>query len=105
MKLPAPVQTFFDADDASGAAAPLGAFASDAVVTDEGERHGHSAIEAWWRAAKARYAHRAEPREVREEHALTIVLALVTGRFPGSPSLLTFAFRLEGGLAALEIGA
>jgi hypothetical protein len=107
MKLPAPVQTFFDADKAAGDAAPLGAFAPDAVVRDEGRTHvGLDAIEAWWRAAKALYRHTAEPCEIREEHGRAIVRARVTGRFPGSPALLTFAFQFEDGrIAVLEIGA
>ena len=48
----------------------------------------------------------AEPWEILEERGLTVVRARVTGRFPGSPALLTFAFQLEDGrIAALEIGA
>jgi hypothetical protein len=107
MKLPAPVQTYFDADKADGDAAPTGAFAPDAVVKDEGGTHvGHDAIEAWWRAAKAQYQHAAEPCEILEEQGLTIVRARVTGRFPGSPALLTFAFLLgDGRITALKIGA
>jgi len=107
MKLPAPVQTYFDADNSAGDAAPRSAFAPDAIVKDEGKTHvGRDAIEAWWRAAKAQYQHTAEPCGILEERGLTIVRAKVTGRFPGSPALLTFAFRLEDGqIAALEIGA
>ncbi|MDC7784636.1 nuclear transport factor 2 family protein [Rhodoplanes sp. TEM] len=107
MKLPAPLQTYFDADKAAGTAAPTSAFAPHAVVRDEGRTHvGPDAIAAWWRAAKAQYGHTAEPCEIRQERGLTIVRASVTGRFPGSPALLTFAFRLEDGkIAALEIGA
>lgn len=107
MKLPAPLQTYFDADKAGGDAAPLGAFAPDAVVKDEGRTHvGHHAIAAWWRAAKAQYRHTAEPCEILEEQGLTIVRARVTGRFPGSPALLTFAFLLgDGRIAALKIDA
>jgi hypothetical protein len=107
MNLPAPVQTYFDTDKAAGAGAPVSAFAPDAVVKDEGKVHvGHDAIEAWWRAAKAQYQHTAEPCEILKERGLTTVRARVTGRFPGSPALLTFAFQLEDGrIAALEIGA
>jgi hypothetical protein len=107
MKLPAPLQTYFDADNAAGDAAPLAAFAADAVVMDEGRtRVAHDAIEAWWRAAKAQYRHTAEPCECVEEEGQTIVRARVTGRFPGSPALLAFAFRLaDGRTAALRIGA
>jgi len=107
MKLPAPVQSYFDADKAARDAAPTGAFAPDAVVKDEGKAHvGHDAIEAWWRAAKAQYQHTAEPCEILEVRGVTIVRAKVTGRFPGSPALLTFAFQVEDGrIAALEIVA
>jgi len=107
MNLPKPLQTYFEADKAGGEAAPLGAFSPDAVVTDEGRTHvGHDAIEAWWRAAKAQYQHTAAPCELREEAGLTLVRARVTGRFPGSPAMLTFAFLLANErIAALRIGA
>lgn len=107
MKLPAPIQVFFDAENGGGDAAPVRAFAPDAIVTDEGKAHvGAEAIEAWWRAAKAQYQHTAEPCDVAERRDRTIVRAMVTGQFPGSPALLTFAFQLENGrIAALEIGA
>lgn len=107
MKMPAPVQAYFDADRSADGACPAGAFAPDAVVRDEGRSHtGREAIVAWWRAAKAEYRHRSEPCEILEEGATTTILARVTGRFPGSPALLTFAFRLDDGrIGALEIGA
>lgn len=107
MKLPAPVQTYFDADMAFGDVAPMDAFAPGAIVTDEGRAHaGHGAIAAWWRAAKARYRHKAEPCEMLEERGLIIVRTRVSGRFPGSPAFFTFAFQLvDGRIGALEIGA
>lgn len=105
MQLPAPVQAFFDAERDPGGTAPIGAFARDAVVNDEGKTHvGHDAIEAWWCAAKAQYGHTAEPHEAHEERGLTIVRARVSGRFAGSPAVLTFSFRVaDGRVAALEI--
>lgn len=107
MKLPAPVRTFFDADKGAPDTAPIGAFASVAVVEDEGRTHvDPAAIDAWWRAAKKQYRHMAEPCEICEEQDRTLVRAKVTGQFPGSPALLTFAFRLvEGRIADLRIGA
>jgi hypothetical protein len=107
MKLPAPLRSYFDADGAGADTAPLGAFAPQAVVRDEGKTHvGHDAIEAWWRAAKAQYRHTAEPLDIAGDGGRTFVRARVTGDFPGSPADLTFAFRLEDGLiTALEIGA
>jgi hypothetical protein len=107
MKLPAPIQAYFDADKGAADAAPIGAFASDAVVEDEGRTHaGPAAIEAWWRASKAQYQATAEPFDIRDEQDRTIVRAKVTGAFPGSPVALTFAFHLVNGrIAALRIGA
>jgi hypothetical protein len=107
MMLPAPLRAYFDADQAGADTAPLGAFAPQATVRDEGKTHvGHDAIAAWWRAAKAQYGHTAEPLEATEDGRRTRVRARVTGDFPGSPADLTFAFRVEGGLiTALEIGA
>lgn len=107
MKLPASVQVFFDAEKSAGGAAPVSAFAPDAVVGDEGKTHvGRDAIAAWWRAAKAQYRHTAEPREMFTENGRTVVRAEVTGQFPGSPAVLTFAFQIKNGrIGALEIGA
>ena len=107
MKLPAPIQAYFDADNSAPDAAPISAFASDAVVVDEGHMHaGPAAIEAWWRASKAQYRATAEPFDIRDEQDRAIVRAKVTGVFPGSPVVLTFSFRLTGGqIADLRIGA
>jgi ketosteroid isomerase-like protein len=105
MNLPLPVQTFFDADARDDGDALAGAFAPDAVVTDEGQSHaGRKAIEMWWRESKATTQHRNAPLDVAEKGGTTEVRARVTGQFPGSPAMLTFAFRLEGDqIVALEI--
>ena len=105
MQLPAPIQGYFDADRDPGGAAPIGVFAADAIVRDEGKTHiGQEAIAAWWRAAKSEFQHTSDPSDASERGGLTIVRATVTGRFPGSPALLTFVFQLTGGrIAGLEI--
>lgn len=107
MDLPAPIDRFFEAATDGGGDAPLSAFALDAVVLDENRTHcGHAAIAAWWRASHETYAHTAEPCDLREAAGRTVVRARVTGRFPGSPALLSFAFTLrDARIAALEIGA
>lgn len=107
MNLPPPIQTYFNADRSGDGEALLGCFRSDAVVTDEGRVYaGRAAIDGWWRAAKTRYKHHAEPLDASGTVGAATVRARVTGDFPGSPAELTFAFRLEAGLiAALEIGA
>lgn len=105
MTLPAPILAYIDADRRSDGAALVAAFAPDAVVRDEGGSHaGHDAIDAWWRAAKARYQHVIEPLEMSETDGAAEVLARVSGRFPGSPATMVFAFRIESGrIAGLEI--
>jgi hypothetical protein len=107
MNLPSPIQTYFDADKGGDGEALIHVFAPDAVVRDEGQSHaGHPAIVAWWRDVKTRYRHVIEPLEVAGKDDLTKVRARVTGQFPGSPAMLTFAFRLEGEqIKHLEIGA
>jgi ketosteroid isomerase-like protein len=107
MKLPSPIQAYFDADRRNDGDALLRAFAPDAVVNDEGQSHaGRQAIAAWQHAAMAKFRHVIEPLEISEKDGVATVRAKVTGQFPGSPITLTFAFRLDGGqIAGLEIGA
>jgi hypothetical protein len=103
MKLHPSIRAYFDADGDT----PLDAFATDAVVEDEGHRHvGHAAIDAWWRGAQAKYQAVAEPLEVNATDGAHEVRARVTGQFPGSPIALTFAFRMKDDrIAALRIGS
>jgi ketosteroid isomerase-like protein len=107
MKLPSPIQAYFDADRSGNGDALIRAFAPDAVVEDEGQTHaGRPAIAAWWRATKEKYQTVVEPLETREKGDVSTVAARVTGRFPGSPAILSFAFRLSGEqIKTLEIGA
>lgn len=107
MKLPAPVQTYFDADRDDDADRLMNAFAIDARVEDEGATHiGQADIAVWWRAAKDRYQPVTTPVDAETIGSLTIVKASVSGSFPGSPALLTFKFEVAGNrIAHLEIGA
>lgn len=105
MKLPAPIELYFDAAKDAGNDAPLEAFTQDATVKDEGRTlRGHDAIAGWWRASHDAYGQTAETRDMREEDGRTIVRAEVTGDFPSSPALLTFSFGLRGDrISTLEI--
>ena len=109
MNLPSPIRTYCEADGKPDGAAPMSAFAADAVVEDEGNTHrGYDAIEAWWRNAKARTQHIAEPIAISAKGELVEVRAKVSGNFPGSPAELTFSFRLSDGedaIVRLGIGA
>ncbi|SEU42610.1 SnoaL-like domain-containing protein [Myxococcus fulvus] len=97
------IRAYFDA----GSATPLHAFAPDAIVEDEGHRHvGHAAIDEWWRDSQVKYQAVAQPLEVNAKGDACAVRARVTGRFPGSPITLTFAFRMKDErISALSIGA
>ena len=107
MNQPSPIQSYFDADNRRDGEALIHAFAPDAVVADEGQSYaGHQAIDAWWRAVKAKYQHVIEPLEVAEKNDMTKVRARVSGQFPGATATLTFVFRLKGGqITGLEISA
>ena len=106
MQLPASIHTYFTAYAPQDAEAFAAAFAPDAIVHDEGQNHcGPQEISDWWMAAKARYRHHAEPIDITEREGRTLVRARVSGDFPGSPAVLTFAFSLASErIAALEIG-
>lgn len=106
MKLPASIQTYFTAEPPQDAEAFAAAFATDAIVRDEGRIHrGPEEIRAWWQAARARYRHHAEPLDLAEVAGKAVVRARVSGDFPGSPVVLTFTFGLTGArIADLEIG-
>lgn len=107
MNLPSPIQAYFEADKDPAGTAPASAFAIDAVVKDEGKMHvGRKAIAAWWRSAKLQYQHTAHPRGVSQADGRITVLAEVSGKFPGSPTILSFTFTLkDGSISTLEIGA
>lgn len=99
MTLPTPIQTYFTAEAPQDGAAFASAFAPEAIVHDEGATHrGPAEITAWWKAAKAKYRHRAEPLDMTEAGGKLLVRARVTGEFPGSPAVLTFTFGLKGDL-------
>ncbi len=106
MQLPRPVQTYFTARAPQDGDAFAAAFATDAIIHDEGHAHrGPQAIRDWWLAAKAKYRHHAEPIDLALAGSKTVVRATVTGDFTGSPAVLTFTFGLVGEqIADLEIG-
>jgi hypothetical protein len=107
MKLPPAIQAYFDADTDTVGLAPITAFATDAIVKDEGKTLvGHAAVAEWWRAAKAHYEATSQPREISGSGERFTVRAEVTGTFPGSPAMLSFIFTLKKNeIATLEIGA
>lgn len=105
MTLPEPIRRYFAADALNDGDALTDAFAADAVVHDEGGTYrGPEAILAWRQKTKAAYSATVEPLECTEADGRSMVRAEVTGTFPGSPAILTFAFRLaDDRISDLEI--
>lgn len=106
MKIPVVIDAYFAAEQLDSPDALKALFTSDAVVIDEQtKREGVDAIAAWWLAAKKEYGHTTEPLEAQELDGMFIVHGRVTGKFPGSPLVLTYRFLLDAQkIARLEIG-
>jgi ketosteroid isomerase-like protein len=105
-RLPDPLTTYFTAKNRHDIDAMLMPFSEEAVVKDEGqERRGHAAIREWMEETTRKYRVTVEVTDVVETDGKTIVTAMVSGNFPGSPARLRYAFTLGGGkVARLEIG-
>lgn len=96
MDMPSIVNEYFEADSRHDADALLAVFAVDAVVEDEHARHcGTDAIREWWSAAKKATQYRAAPVESTSDGDRALIRASVSGRFAGSPVMLTHAFTIK----------
>ena len=106
MDMPESVKAYFDAERRNDPDALVAAFATGAVVRDEGAAHeGIAAIRRWWVAAKEKTHHVTAPIEMSGGADTVSICALVSGDFPNSPATLDFAFTIEQGkIVALEIG-
>jgi hypothetical protein len=105
-KLPAPLETYFDAVNREDLDGMLQPFAANAVVKDEGQTcTGRLAVREWIEAVTEKYHPSFKVEEVIDEGAdATTVTGLVSGTFPNSPVRLRYAFKLHGGqIARLEI--
>ncbi|TDH39214.1 nuclear transport factor 2 family protein [Pseudohoeflea suaedae] len=107
VNLPTAVKAYFDGKNARDPERALSGFTGDAVVGDETEKHrGHAEIAAWMAATSARYDELSEPVESRRERETLVVVARVSGNFPGSPANLTYRFAFSGErIVTLEIGS
>ena len=100
-ELPDILTRYFAAQNAHDIEAMTDCFAVDAHVHDEGEDHrGRAAIRAWIKETSEKYRVEVEPLELRREADLTVIVARVSGNFPGSPADLTFRFGLADGRVA-----
>ncbi len=105
LDLPIQVDKYFASEQTDDIEILSEIFAKDALVTDESATHrGLEAIKAWKKAGKLATSYMVEPKAVHQNETQTIVSAEVTGRFPGSPATLTYAFTLQDAcISELEI--
>lgn len=102
---PKPISDYYDAQNRHDIDAMLAPFAEDAVVIDEGQTmKGRAAVRAWMEETSRKFAVTITPETLDESGGKTIVRALVTGNFPGSPIHLTYHFTLRADeITGLEI--
>lgn len=105
LTLPEPIAAYFAAEHKPDALAHC--FTSQAVMKDDGRTYtGINAIKTFMAEASAKYSATSVPFAIEQEDGFQRVRAKVTGNFPGSPIVLSYRFRLEGGLiASLEVTA
>ena len=105
LSLPNAITTYFNISNGADDSKLTDCFAPDARVFDEGETHrGHTAIQAWMRATRAKIKYSVEPVSVSQQDNTLVVTATVTGNFPGSPVQLDHTFELaDAQIQSLEI--
>jgi hypothetical protein len=104
--LPVPIAAYLRAAKANDTLALNTCFTADAVVHDEAKEYrGIEAIAAWNAEANARYHPTVEAQRIEGADQHYRLYALVSGNFPGSPTMLAYGFVLrDDRIAALEIG-
>ena len=103
--LPPPLELFVRSENSGNLDALSECFASNATVRDEGRSYeGLAAIKEWMAGTKKKYNHTIAPLKVVRQGAKTVLMAQLTGNFPGSPVKLEFSFVVAGGrIVSLEI--
>ncbi|UHQ19400.1 nuclear transport factor 2 family protein [Lysobacter sp. KIS68-7] len=103
--LPTPIKLYLQADADKDESLFTQCFAPDAEVRDEGRTiKGVEAIRVWKRDAKKKYQYEVHPLAALQDGDMVSLTARLTGKFPGSPVELTYAFVLrDDRIASLEI--
>jgi hypothetical protein len=103
--LPKPIALYIEAENRGDVSLFDQCFTDNAIVFDENERHeGLTAIKEWKSETNRKYQHIVEPLSIVQKEGRTIVTNRLTGKFPGSPIELEFAFTLRGNkIVSLEI--
>ncbi|MFS2135322.1 nuclear transport factor 2 family protein [Duganella sp. Dugasp56] len=103
MTLPEPIAKYFASEHNPEALAQC--FKADAILKDDGHSYeGVETITAFLAAASVKYNATTVPFDMKDDDGFHVVLAKVTGNFPGSPANLSYRFGLDRGLIdSLEI--
>lgn len=93
--LPEPIASYFKTKSSNHPDDVLDCFSRDATVIDDGENTqltGHDEIRSWLSGTIASYNLTTQITDVAEKEGETIVTALVSGDFPGSPISFDYRF-------------
>ncbi len=103
LPLPEPIAKYFASEHNTEALAQC--FKEDAILRDDGHTYeGIDAITDFLAAASIKYSATTVPLDMKGKDGFHVVLAKVTGNFPGSPANLSYRFGLDRGLiSSLEI--
>jgi hypothetical protein len=96
--LPSAVTAYLTAHRAGDVSTAIAAFATDAVVTDEGHTYRtREAIENWLSSAGSEYTFTTEYRGATATPEGVDVIQHLEGDFPGGSADLHYRFTLDGG--------
>lgn len=107
IELPESIKQYFSAGNTTNLQGLRDCFTKDAVVFDEGGAfRGLAAIAAWFSQAKQKYQFSVTPLSLATKDQHQLVLATVSGNFPGSPIQLQYAFLLhDNKIQSLQISS
>src|SRR6185369_10647984 len=95
--LPPIIAAFIQAENAHDSDALVACCTEDTIVYDDGhELQGIAAIKAWSDRNNQEYNHTVDVTNVAQADGETIVTAMVTGTFEGSPLQFHYHFTLSG---------
>lgn len=99
MDLPKVVEDLVEAQNNFDSVAYANCFSETAVVYDEGKTHnGRKEIELWIADANARYEATIQPVSFKEKGVESILKANTSGKFDGSPIVLSYHLEIAEGL-------
>lgn len=97
--VPPSITAYLLAENSHNPNAVAACFSPDGVIRDEGKvRRGRTEIEAWKVETNAKYSAKIAPVEVSAVDGGYLLIASVSGNFPGSPLNMNFRFSVNDSL-------